>query len=111
MEAVSLIPIGIFITVAGSVARVTGLCTDDDGLVVLFARRPPFRACWSELRALRPPGSPLGGWRLTGVRGGHSTLMPSDLFGHEEQLEAIVIRAALRFDGRIWSRDPAGDDG
>ncbi|HEY3211019.1 MAG TPA: hypothetical protein VGL18_14775 [Actinomycetota bacterium] len=110
-EAVPLVAVGTFIVFTGSVARVTRLRADDDGIVVMLARRRPFRRRWSDLLALRPPAGPLGGWRLTDVRGASSTLMPSDLFGHEELLETIVVRAGLRFDGRIWSQDPGGEAG
>lgn len=106
MEAVPLVAAGMFVAVTGSVARVIGIRADDDGLVVLLARRPSFRAGWPELFTLRPPAFPLGGWRLTDVHGARSTLMPSDLLGHEALLETIVARADLRFDGRMWRRDP-----
>ena len=105
MRAVPLVAAGAFIAIAGWVARVTGVRADDDGLVVRFARRPPFHVQWSELGELRPPTSALGGWRLTEIGGARSTVMPSDLFGHEELLEAIVAGAGLRFDGRIWRKD------
>jgi hypothetical protein len=96
---------GLFITVAGSVARVTGFRADGGGLVILFARGRSFRASWSELSTLRVPSTPLGGWRLADVRGTTTTLMPSDLFGHEQLLETIIVRSDLRFDGRTWSRE------
>jgi hypothetical protein len=111
MQAVILAATGAFIALAGWVARVTGLRADDDGLIILFARRPPFGVSWSEVRELKPPTSPVGGWRLTDARGVRSTLMPSDLFGHEELLETIVVRAGLQFDGRIWSWNATGAPG
>jgi hypothetical protein len=104
---VLLVAAGLFIGAAGSVARVAGLRVGADGFVVLFTRRPPFAASWTEIAALRPPRSPLGGWRVTNLRGDRWTLMPSDLLGHEELLDLIVVCASLRFDGRNWSRYPA----
>jgi hypothetical protein len=104
---IPLVAVGLFIAVAGSVARVTGFRARDDGLVVVFARRPPFRAPWAEVLSLKPPASPLGGWRVADARGARSTLMPSDLFGHEDLLVLIVRRAGLRFDGRLWIQDSA----
>jgi len=103
---VFLVAAGLFIAAAGSVARVAGLRAGAEGFVVLFARRPPFAASWIEIAALRPPRSPLGGWRVTNLRGDRWTLMPSDLLGHEALLDLIVVRASLRFDGRSWSRYP-----
>jgi hypothetical protein len=95
---------GAFIVVAGLSGRVTGVRADRDGLVVTLARRPPFRASWDELQALVPPASPVGGWLLVDGHGKRSSLMPSDVWGQEDLLERIVVSAALRFDGRGWSR-------
>jgi hypothetical protein len=100
--------VGSFVASAGAVARVAGFRLSTEGFAVLYARRPPFAACWDEIGALRPPRVPLGGWRVTDVRGGRSTLMPSDLLGHESILDLIVVRASLRFDGLAWSRDDPG---
>jgi hypothetical protein len=102
-----LVMAGLFIAVAGSVGRVTGIRAGAEGFVVLFARRQPFTASWTEIAALRPPRSPVGGWRVTNIRGDRWTLMPSDLLGHEALLDMIIVRASLRFDGRSWSLYPA----
>jgi hypothetical protein len=104
IEGAALMAAGLFIVVAGSVARVSAFRADDHGFVILFARRPSFVAPWSELRTLKPPATPLGGWRLMDVREQGRTLMPSDLFGHDELLGLIVLRSGLRFDGRLWTQ-------
>ena len=109
-EAASLIGVGLFVAIAGSVARVTGFHLDQERLVVFFAGRPARSVAWSSLLALGPPASPFGGWRLTDARGTSSTLMPSDVFGHEEILELIVVHGAMRFDGRTWKRTPEASD-
>jgi hypothetical protein len=102
IEAAALIAAGLFIAVAGTVARVSAFRADEDGFAIRFARRPSFGAQWSELRALKPPATPMGGWKLIDVREQAPTLMPSDLLGHEELLSLIVVRSGLRFDGRMW---------
>jgi hypothetical protein len=99
---IPLVVAGLFIAVAGSAARVAGFGASALGLEVRFARGPRFGASWTELESLGPPRTPLGGWRLTTVHGVRSTLMPSDLLGHEDVLVLIVHRAGLRFDGRRW---------
>jgi hypothetical protein len=109
-QAVPLIGLGLFVAIAGSVARVTGFHLDQERLDVLFAGRPARSVAWSSLLALKPPASPFGGWRVTDGYGMRSTLMPSDLFGHEEILGLIVVRARLRFDGRSWIRTSARAD-
>jgi hypothetical protein len=93
---------GAFIAVAGSVARVTGIRVTDDALVISFAARPPLLRRWTDICGLWPPATPVGGWRVTVAGGRGATLMPSDLFGHEEVLALIVRRGRLRFDGRKW---------
>jgi hypothetical protein len=106
LEAIPLIPGGAVVGIAGSIARVTRIRFGNDHLEILFAVRRSFIASWSDIRSLRPPGTPLGGWRLTMACGAQTTLMPSDLFGHEELLGLIVRGAGLRFDGRAWISDP-----
>jgi len=105
IEALLLVASGTFIAVAGSVARVTGMLAGHEGILVHFAARSPFRARWGEIHGLRPPGTPVGGWRLAAAGETGTTLMPSDLFGHEELLAEIVARSGLSFDGRRWVRD------
>lgn len=100
-----LVACGTFISVAGLVARVTEVRVGDDAFVVLFAGRSPFHARWAEILRLNPPGTPVGGWRLFAAGGKGTTLMPSDLFGHEEFLALIVDRSDLWFDGRGWVRN------
>lgn len=102
IEAVCLATAGLFIAVAGWVGRVAQLQAGRDGLLIVFARRRPFSAAWPDIRAMEPPGTPIGGWRLTTATGIRSTLMPSDLFRHEEVLHLIALRADLWFDGRMW---------
>jgi hypothetical protein len=109
-QAVPLIGIGLFVGISGSVARVTGFRLGQEKLVVHFAGRPARSVDWSSLVGLRPPATPFGGWSLTDARGSTWSLMPSDLFGHEEILELIVVRARLTFDGRAWIRSRQGVD-
>lgn len=104
IEALLLVAGGTFIAIAGSVARVTGMLAGDEGLHVHFAARSPFRARWDEIHELRSPRTPVDGWRLA-TEAGRTTLMPSDLFGHEELLAEIVARSGLSFVGRRWVRD------
>jgi hypothetical protein len=111
IEGTVLFAAGLFIAVAGWAARVTGFRADGRGVVILFARRPRFRVSCSELSTLRAPAAPLGGWRLGDIRGAKTTLMPSDLFGHEQLLEMIIARSDLRFDGRTWRRQARGSAG
>src|SRR5205814_390852 len=73
------------------------------GMVIRYARSPPHAVPWAGFVALRPPRWPMGGWRLDASAGSRS-LMPSDLWGNEDVLDAIVERAGLTFDGRSWSR-------
>ncbi|MGH2556019.1 MAG: hypothetical protein ACRDHO_09935 [Actinomycetota bacterium] len=102
IEALAMVAAGTSIAIAGSVARVTGIRVRDDALIILFAARPAFRARWTDICGLRPPCTPVGGWQLSVTGGTRATLMPSDLFGHEEVLALIVRRGRLRFDGRRW---------
>jgi hypothetical protein len=53
--------------------------------------------------ALHVPRTPLGGWRVRAIDGSAS-LMPSDVLGREEALEAVVVRAGLVRSGRGWVR-------
>jgi len=92
---------GGFIVLAGFWARVTAIEGSPAGLSIRYARRRAFTATWPECRALRPPSTPLGGWRIECVRSAR-TLMPSDLWRHEHVLDSIVRAAGLRFDGRAW---------
>jgi hypothetical protein len=110
VEAVPLIGVGLFVAITGSVARVTGFRLGQKELVVLFAGRPARSVAWSSLLALRPSATPFGGWRLTFACGARWSLMPSDLFGHEEILKLIVVQGRLRFDGRAWIRSRPGVD-
>lgn len=103
--ALPIVAGGLFIAVAGSVARVTMIRVGQDELVVFYAGRPPRATRWTEIRGLRPPGTPVAAWRLTADGRKGPTLMPSDLFGHEEVLALIVDRSGLSFDGREWIRD------
>jgi hypothetical protein len=92
---------GAFVAVAGYRARVTDIEMPPAGLVIRYARRPAFTLMWSDFRSLRPPIIPLSGWRIEGA-GLSTTLMPSDLWGHEWVLDAIIGAAGLRFDGGAW---------
>ncbi len=105
---------GAFVAAAGVVWRVTRIEWDERHLRVGYAGRGPRIVAWGQLTALRPPRSPLGGWRLeTGREGRHAgpVLMASDLLGHEAVLAAAILHAGLRFDGRSWSRPNAGAGG
>ena len=88
---------------SGFAARVGSLEVAGGGLTVRYAARRPFEVSWSDLRELRPPRWPLGGWRLIGEAGSR-TLMPSDLLGHEWVLDAIIDRAGLQFGEGAWIR-------
>jgi hypothetical protein len=104
---------GALIAATGIAGRVAALEVRDEGLTIRYERRPPFRLPWPDLRRIRPPATPLGGWRLEGVSGSR-TLMPSDLLGNEAVIETGILRAGLAFDGRCWrapdvaARPPVG---
>ena len=98
---------GLLVAVSGVVGRVTAVEATSDGMVVRHSRRRPFKLAWSDVRELRQPRWPLGGWRVIG-RSGSRTLMPSDLLGAEWMLDAIIDRAGLRFAGREL-REARGD--
>jgi len=104
--AVAVAPWGAFVAASGLRARVTALDVQGAGLCIRYAAKPSFFVSWASLRSLRAPRTPLGGWRIDSVSGA-VTLMPSDLFGHEGVLEAMVCLGVLTFDGRAWSRGPA----
>jgi hypothetical protein len=105
LPAVLVVTGGGFVALTGLVWRVTSLATTPEDLSVGYAWRRPARIAWSGVERLRPPATPLGGWRILG-QARHLTLMPSDMFGHEEVLGLLVRRAGLRFDGRAWVREP-----
>lgn len=94
---------GALVSVSGFRRRVTAVAADDRGLTIRYQAAMPFTASWTACQGLRPPRSPLGGWRIQ-AGGAATTLMPSDLWGHEELLDAVVDSALLRFDGRAWRR-------
>ncbi|HXY73607.1 MAG TPA: hypothetical protein VEM41_13800 [Actinomycetota bacterium] len=74
-----------------------------DGLEIERAAAPRRVAPWTGIRELRPPRTPLSGWRIRSDTGVIS-LMPSDLLGGEDALPEIVRQSALEFrDGR-WRR-------
>jgi hypothetical protein len=97
---------GVFVALAGAWARVRSIVADPIGLQVRAANGAEFSLAWSELLALRPPRTPLAGWRFHG-RSASRTLMPSDLWGIEAVLELAVKRAGLKFSGRRWSAGPS----
>ena len=92
---------GLLVAVSGLMARVVWVEVAPAGVVIRYSRRRPFVLSWRDLRGLRPPRWPLGGWRLIGDSGSR-TLMPSDLLGHEWVLAAVIDRAGLRFDEGAW---------
>ena len=94
---------GALVAVSGFTARVASLDVAGGGLTVRYTARPPFKVSWSDLRELRPPRWPLGGWRLIGEARSR-TLMPSDLLGQEGVLDAMIDRAGLRFGEGAWIR-------
>jgi hypothetical protein len=93
---------GGLVFVSGLRDRVVELVVDDRGLLVVRAGRPATRLAWSEIVALRPPRTPLGGWRVLAGKGS-ATLMPSDVLGREWVLGEVVVRAPLVRDGRAWA--------
>ena len=96
---------GAGIAASGVRSRVTIVEASEDALVVHRAFRRPVELPWPDLRAVRVPATPLGGWRF---RTDHRaiTLMPSDLVRHEDVIAAAIDRAGLRFDGGRWARPP-----
>lgn len=100
---VAVLAAGAAIGWSGIRSRVTGLDVRLDALIVRRALRPPVVLPWDRIRSIRPPASPIGGWRL-GTAGASIVLMPSDVRGNEDVLALAVRRAGLRFDGRAWSR-------
>jgi hypothetical protein len=96
---------GAFIAVSGFAARVVALESTGRGLVIRYAARRPFVVPWSGCVELRPPRTPLGGWRVSAV-GGSRTLMPTDVLGHERILEDLIVGSGLVFRGHSW-RAPA----
>ena len=94
---------GLLVAVSGFAGRVGTVEVNADALWVRHAARRPFALSWSEVRMLRAPRWPLGGWCVIGARG-RRTLMPSDLLGHEWVLGAVIDRAGLRFVGGEWTR-------
>jgi hypothetical protein len=108
MESLALLAVGAFIVIAGTWSRVTGLQLSEVDLTVVYAARRARSTRLADIRELRPPRTPGGGWKLeTAAQGRGATLMPSDLLGHEAMLDLIVVRSSLRFDGRSWIRHPA----
>ena len=95
---------GLLVAASGLTARVVSVEVAPAGLAIRYSLRRPFELPWRDLRVVRPPRWPLGGWRLTGHEGGR-TLMPSDLLGHEWVLVTVVDRAGLRFGEGAWTRE------
>lgn len=100
-SAVVLVTVGAVVAVSGLTARVVAFEVEDAGLVVRYAARPSFELLWSDCVELRPPRTPLGGWRVIGVDRSR-TLMPSDVLGNAWVLEAVVVRSGLLFRDRSW---------
>jgi hypothetical protein len=106
-------PGGLLLLIPGAVvagfgfrARITFVSAGPNGLRLHYPRRSPFVAQWPTLVALSPPRVWFAGWRVRTLLAGR-TLMPSDVLGHEEVLQAIVEWAGFDFDGRSWSRQAA----
>jgi len=97
---------GAFVAVTGFAARVVALESTGRGLVIRYAARRSFFVPWSGCVELRPPRTPLGGWRVS-ARGGSRTLMPTDVLGHERMLAALVTGSELVFQGGAWRARPA----
>ncbi len=104
--SVPLVVAGAFISVTGFFARVTSIELSPDGLTIRYRRIPAFTLRWHECLTLRPPLTPVGGWRLEAATG-RKTLMPSDLWGHERVLDAVVANAHLHYSGNAWRRKDA----
>jgi hypothetical protein len=94
---------GAGIATSGIRSRVTRLEVRDRGMVVHRAFRPPIAVPWESVERVRPPRTPVGGWRVDAGRRS-MTLMPSDILGHEAVLDLAVERAGLWFGGRSWSK-------
>jgi hypothetical protein len=92
---------GAFVVLTGARGRVTSIEADGEALTIRSARGRPFALAWADVVVLRPPRTPLGGWRVQGKTGAR-TLMPSDLWGSEAVLALVTRSAGLRFDGRRW---------
>jgi hypothetical protein len=102
--AVPLAAVGLLVVVTGWVWRVSGYDSRPNYLVIRCAAAAPWTMAWRDCRELRPPRCFLTGWRMTSSRGGRRSLMPSDVFGNEWVLDAIVQLGGLSFDGRTWVR-------
>ena len=100
----ALLASGALIVGFGTSGRVAGLSAGPEGLTISYAVPSAFVLGWDQIRELRPPRTPLGGWRILGSSSAR-TLMPSDLLGKEEFLCRIAGRAGLAFDGRTWGRE------
>jgi hypothetical protein len=82
---------GLLIVAMGVRDRVVEVAADDAALVVRRAWRSTTRVAWPDVRTLRAPRTPLGGWRVLAASGS-VTLMPSDLLGREGVLEEVILR-------------------
>jgi hypothetical protein len=92
------------IAVGGFAWRVTRVEATATALRIHVAARPPFEATWDDVRTVRPPRTPLDGWRFETAVGAR-TLMPSDLLHHERVLAVALASSGLRFAGRRWRHD------
>lgn len=97
---------GAFVGVTGLAGRVRMVEAGDQGLVVHYAGRPPWRVPWTRISGLGAPSTPVGGWRLV-ADGRSRTLMPSDLLSNEWVLVAVIQAAGLSFTGGRWERSGA----
>jgi hypothetical protein len=95
---------GAFALSTGLARRVTTVRFDASELMVTYATGRSLRLRARDVRAVRPPRTPLSGWRLTGPIE-RRTLMPSDLLGHEAVLRDVVRAAGLAWNGREWRAD------
>jgi hypothetical protein len=100
---------GLGVAIPGFVARVERLEVRPDALVIRYRARPAFAVPWDTCRSVIPPRWPLGGWRVAGERS--RILMPSDLLGQEQVLDAVIARAGLRYRSGAWTRTDGTDMG
>lgn len=100
---VALAAIGCFVLYSAVRSRVRSIAASADGITIRYARGRSTTMAWSDCRGLRPPRTPMGGWRLARPSG-VVTLMPSDLLGLEAVLASVVVLGGLAHESGRWSR-------
>ncbi len=100
---VALTATGCFVLLSAVRSRVRSIAVSSDGISIGYASGRSTNIAWSDCRGLRPPRTPIGGWRLARPSG-VVTLMPSDLLGLEAALASVVVLGGLAREGGRWSR-------